>query len=74
MQYICSKRGQNIKSVTGQQLACLGCDGVMTVEGSHVTSPSIKGGFWSFPRKATAGFDCPVTIADPSGSELVEEM
>lgn len=70
--YKCNNAHQIIKTVTGSPLACRGCDGVIIKEGNQLIAPTIRGGFWSFPRTASAGFNCPCTIADPASSELVE--
>jgi hypothetical protein len=70
--YRCQKAGQPVKSLSGSPLACGGCDGEITLEGNQVTAPAVKGGLWSYPRKAVAGFDCPATITSTASSELVE--
>ena len=70
--YKCQKARQAITSVSGSPLACSACDGEIVVEGNQIIAPTIRGGFWSYPRKATAGFDCPATVANPTGSNLVE--
>lgn len=74
MRYKCKKAGQQTKSVSGQPLACQGCDGIITKEENRVIAPTIRGGFWSYPRVASAGFNCPCTIERLETSELVEEI
>ena len=76
----CQKAGQNIISLTVSPLACQGCGGEIKIVRDErgriiqVIAPVIEGGFWSYPRKASAGFDCPATTADPEASDLVKPL
>lgn len=70
----CSKAGQKVKTMTdNSDAACGSCSGIIIIdEISQYFEESVKGMF-SLPRKPITSFNCPMTLADPRKSELVEK-
>jgi len=70
----CEKAGKTVKDLSGNELACRYCNGLITVEdiGGKLKVHLSIGNMFSLPRIPHAMFNCPATLPDPRKSNLVE--